>query len=269
MKYIKAILYTVLMSILFLTGIIVVEGIVSAQQIDEIVQEALEADDYQIMLSGQYQSSEPMIVETASLDDLTVTIRGYETMSVLNDVEVYYLEFIIYATTGEIDPFADVTLELTNGEYAIKFLKLLNRELYLMVSESNDTRLLVSEIFTASDTTLDKLIITYEVLGEEKVLTIPLGISNSDLTFLSSVNAYKTLNNNTYPLEDTDTILLQVPIMLNTVNAVIITVIVEVIVIVALTVYIYVIKPRRRLGKINPSKHLQKDIEKITDIPKE
>lgn len=241
----------------------------SAQQIDEIVQEALDADDYQVMLSGQYQSSAPIIVETASLDDLTITIRGYETMSVLNDVEVYYLEFIVYATAGEVDPFADVALELTNGEYAIKFLKLLNRELYLIVSESNDTRLLVSEIFTATDTTLDELIITYEVLGEEKILTIPLGISSSDLTLSSSIDAYKVLNNNAYPLEDTDTIRIQVPIMLNTVSAVIITIIVELVLIVALTVYIYVIKPRRKLGKINPSKHLQQDIEKITDIPKE
>ncbi len=269
MKYIKAILYTALMSILFLTGIIVVEGIVSAQQIDEIVQEALDADDYQIMLSGQYQKSEPIIVETALLDGLTVTIRGYETMSVLDDVEVYYLEFIVYATMGEIDPFADVSFELTNGEYAIKFLKLLNRELYLVVSESNDTRLMVSEIFTSPDTTLDELKLTYEVSGEETVLTIPLGLSNSDLTLSSEIETYKALNNNTYPIEDTDTIRLQVPIMLNTVRAVIITVIVELVLIIALTVYIYVIKPRRKLGKINPTKHLQKDIEKITDIPKE
>ena len=257
------------MSILFLTGIIVVEGIVSAQQIDEIVQEALLADDYQIMLSGQYQKSEPIVDETALLDDLTVTIRGYETMSVLNDVEVYYLEFIVFASTGEIDPFADVSFKLTNGTYAIKFLKLLNRELYLVVSESNDTRLMVNEIFSATDTTLDELIITYEVLGEETVLTIPLGVSSSDLTLSSDIDAYKALNSNAYPQADTDTIRLQVPIMLNTVSAVIITVIVELILIIALTVYIYVIKPRRKLGKINPSKHLQKDIDKITDIPNE
>ncbi|MFA7417280.1 MAG: hypothetical protein WCZ19_01935 [Acholeplasma sp.] len=265
MRYIKAILYTVLMSILFLTGIVVVEGIVGAGQIDDLVETALSEDNYHFMLSGKYQSTEPIIETTSSNDDITISILGFETMSIIDDQAVYYLEFIVEATSGQLDTFSDVSFELTDAEFPIKFLKFLNRELYLVVSDANDTRLDINTMFPNQSTTLDKLVIKYEKESEEVILETPLNITWSDLVLESNMQAYLDANNQVYPLDNTQDIQLSVPVTLNTGQAVIITIVVEAILIIALTVYIYVIRPKRRLGKIKPSTHLQKDIEKLKE----
>lgn len=263
MKYIKAVLYTVLMSILFLTGIVLTEGVVSAQQLDNYVKDLLEEKNYHGLLSGDYQSKTPIISKTASNEDLTLEIHGYETMNVIDDEENYYVEFFIEVTRGNIDSFAEVEFELSEGEYLIKFLKFLNKEFYLVMSEADETRLKTSELFSTPTTVLENLIITYEKEAEDVVFTIPLDIEATDLSFQAVITNYLNANDQTYPNEDTEFIVMLTPVELNTKTAVLITIIVEAILIIALTVYIYVFRPKRKLGKIKPSKHLAKDLERI------
>lgn len=253
------------MSILFLTGIVVVEGIVGAQQIDDLVEEALDNDNYHFMLSGQYQSNNPIILETSSNEDLTILIHGFETMNVVDDVAVYYIEFIVEATTGELDTFSDVSFDFTSGAFPIKFVKFLNRQLYLVVSEENNTKLDINTFFLDDETMLKGLTIKYQKADEEVVFTTPLSLQKSDLVLKAHIDTHLNNHDQAYPETNTQDIKLLLPLTLDTDGAVVITVLVEAILIGILTIYIYIFRPRQKLGKIKPSEHLKKDIQRITN----
>src|SRR5690554_2555739 len=166
MKYFKAILFTLLMVFIFFGVIVFVQGVDAAQKIAKLIQESFEDENYHIMLRGNYQSDNPIIDLELSKNDLTIVMKGYETISIKDDGEIVeYLEIIVIITEGQFDLATDIQLNLSNeAEVQVWLLKYLNLEVYTVVASMDGQELLkVEDLFEDDTTVFDSINISYDL----------------------------------------------------------------------------------------------------------
>ncbi|MCK9235379.1 MAG: hypothetical protein M0P09_03570 [Acholeplasmataceae bacterium] len=268
MKYFKAILFTFLMAGIFFGTIIFVDGVVSARKMAEVITTSLEQDNYHILLRAKYQSQDPIIDKEIATADFKVNIKVYETAAVIEDELKSFLEFVILTTEGEIGLISDMaaSLKTNTEEIPIWFLKYFNLEVFSVVVEPSSYRILeLDDIFDDHSTILESIILEYTPEGASEKVAFPVEINlqKTDLTFTNKLINYYQTNDSTYPQENTTDIKLYQHVEINTASTVMVTGGITLLLIVLLTYYVYTVRPRKKLGKAQPSINLQKDIDKL------
>ncbi|MDR4968779.1 MAG: hypothetical protein RG740_04110, partial [Acholeplasmataceae bacterium] len=220
MKYFKAILFTLLMALIFFGVIIFVEGVFAARKMADVINTALEEDNYHVLLRANFQSKEPMINEVITTDEFTLNIRGFETAAVVNSELKHYFEFTIVTIDGEIG-LTDMaaTLKTDTEEIPIWFLKYFNLEVYTVVTDSSSYKVFeVSDIFKDGATVLESLILSYtpENATSETEIIIDVQKQEADFVFANIIIDYYNNHDNNYPTLETDEIKLHQHVEINT-----------------------------------------------------
>lgn len=268
MKYFKAILFTLLMSLIFFGVIIFSEGVYAARKMAEIITAATNEENYHILLRANFQSKEPIIDETVTNSDFTLKILGYETAAVVDGELKSFLEFIIITTEGEMGYVTDMeaTLKTSDEEISIWFLKYFNLEVYSVMTDPATYNVLeISDIFKEDTTILEMLVLKYtpENATEKAEMIMDIQKQKSDFVFESTLLDYYMDNDNRYPTIETEEIKLYQAVRINTFSTLMISGGITLVLIALFTYYIYSVRPRRKLGKAKPSINLRKDIAKL------
>ncbi|MFA7588839.1 MAG: hypothetical protein WCY22_00610 [Acholeplasmataceae bacterium] len=268
MKYFKAILFTLLMSLIFFGAIIFSEGVYAARKMAEIITAATNEENYHILLRANFQSKEPIIDETVTNSDFTLKILGYETAAVVDGELKSFLEFIIITTEGEMGYVTDMeaTLKTSDEEISIWFLKYFNLEVYSVMTDPATYNVLeISDIFKEDTTILEMLVLKYtpENATEKAEMIMDIQKQKSDFVFESTLLDYYMDNDNRYPTIETEEIKLYQAVRINTFSTLMISGGITLVLIALFTYYIYSVRPRRKLGKAKPSINLRKDIAKL------
>ncbi|MFA5474136.1 MAG: hypothetical protein WC225_01215 [Acholeplasmataceae bacterium] len=253
---------------IFFGTIIFVDGVVSARKMAEVITTSLEQDNYHILLRAKYQSQDPIIDKEIATADFKVNIKVYETAAVIEDELKSFLEFVILTTEGEIGLISDMaaSLKTNTEEIPIWFLKYFNLEVFSVVVEPSSYRILeLDDIFDDHSTILESIILEYTPEGASEKVAFPVEINlqKTDLTFTNKLINYYQTNDSTYPQENTTDIKLYQHVEINTASTVMVTGGITLLLIVLLTYYVYTVRPRKKLGKAQPSINLQKDIDKL------
>lgn len=265
MKYFKAILYTVLMSFIFFSVLIFAEGITRAQKMIKIINNALEEDNYHILLRGNYQNPNSVFEVNLETEDFKLRVLGFETSSIIDDEVSNYLELVIIAEEGEMSQFIDIETSLkTNGnEIELWLIKYLNLEVYTTVINDNHNELLTIDKLFEKGNLIQSFAVGYaRDDGEFKETSVQIDLNQEEFKFSETINNYYTTNN-AYPEEDTNLIKLSQEVEIKTGTTLIVTGAILLVLIGLLTFYVYSVRPKRKLGKSNPSKNLEKDLERV------
>lgn len=274
MKYIKAFLFTLLMVFIFFGTIVFVQGVDAAQKIAVVINDAIENENYHILLRGTYQSEDPIIEETIEYDEATILIKGYETIARNEDNElVNYLEMVFIVTEGSINQLTNVSITYADDteDLEVWLLKYLNLEVYTLVSTADGQNILkMSELYSKPGLIWDSIKLSYDQDGDPETndiieKSLYTGLTNDDFTFLDTLNNYYINNENSYPTEDVLEIKLVQDVRIDTTQSLIITAVTTLVIIVLLTYYVYSIRPKRKLGKKKLTTHLQKDLDKLKE----
>lgn len=282
MKYFKAIGFTMLMVLLFFGTVVFVQGVDAAQKLAKVINNAIEEENYHLMLRGNYQSSDPIIDLIYEDETITMLIKGYETITINEENKVINnFELLIVVTEGRLFNNTDVKIissleeDLELGEESsipdVWLLKYLNLEVYTLVASYEGDKLLqIDKVFSEDDIIFESLLLSYvdiDTKTEEELYNylIPFNLRKSDLTFNETLTTYYNANNFTYPTSDTATIRIPQDVHISTTNSIVIAGSVSIVLILLFTYYVYSVRPKRRLGKAKPTTHLQKDLDKVIE----
>lgn len=265
MKYFKAVLYTVLMSFIFFSILIFAEGITRAQRMIKIINNALDEENYHILLRGNYQNPNSIFEVDLETEDFKLKVLGFETASIIDGEVSNYLELVIIAEEGEMSQFIDIetSLRTNNNEIELWLIKYLNLEVYTIVINDNHNELLtIKELFEEGNT-IESFVVGYaRDNGEFEETLVSINTNKEEFKFSDILNNYYN-SNNQYPEENTTLIKVSQEVEIKTGTTLIITGAILLVLIGLLTFYVYSVRPKRKLGKSNPSKNLEKDLERV------
>ena len=142
-------------------------------------------------------------------------------------------------------------------------IKYLNLEVYTIVINDNHNELLtIKELFEEGNT-IESFVVGYaRDNGEFEETLVSINTNKEEFKFSDILNNYYN-SNNQYPEENTTLIKVSQEVEIKTGTTLIITGAILLVLIGLLTFYIYSVRPKRKLGKSEPSKNLEKDLERV------
>lgn len=261
MRYFNRMVYALTLALIFLTVVLYVTSAVTKVKLKEFAGEYKDGV-YDLFMPTRYYSKNFILDDTFTINNNEYKIIGYEVIGVYGATSESYVKndgFFFLIIGDESNDVNEINISLLTLEEEIKIdytYTKYDKDIPVYINGSTEQ----SNYFVREDFIKDKIEYKVDKLVIEDSVTFNLDFGKEDYTLKSEMEDY-ILTNKDIPTVPVGNIKISKAISINSIRPLVYTLLGFIVVFVPITYLIF--KPKKRLGKSEPTIGVIKDIEKL------